>query len=179
MSATNHTSNYQLPVFVGTDVPSWLVDWNNTMTAIDTALGNNRTSIDKNTTDVQLLNTEYAEVESSLTNLQEQVTTNTANITTAQGNISTLTTTVGSLSSTVEQVQGEVGTYYSGTLSIGETTLTISVPTLTNDSIIDVYTDAYGTDPTDISSNLVDKTIIMTFPIMSATVRVRIKVVNL
>lgn len=40
MSATNHTSNYNLPLFIGSDVPSWLVDWNNSMTDIDTALSN-------------------------------------------------------------------------------------------------------------------------------------------
>lgn len=38
MSATNKTLNFDLPQFVGTDVPSWLVDWNGTMGKIDTAL---------------------------------------------------------------------------------------------------------------------------------------------
>lgn len=38
MAATNATSNYDLPVFLGTDKPSWLVDWNGAMNAIDEAL---------------------------------------------------------------------------------------------------------------------------------------------
>ena len=38
MSATNKTTYLQLPIFIGTDTPSWLGDWNNTMTAIDTAV---------------------------------------------------------------------------------------------------------------------------------------------
>ena len=38
MAATNTTSNYDLPVFLGTDKPSWLVDWNGAMNAIDKAL---------------------------------------------------------------------------------------------------------------------------------------------
>lgn len=38
MAATNTTSNYDLPVFLGTDKPSWLVDWNGAMNAIDEAL---------------------------------------------------------------------------------------------------------------------------------------------
>ena len=37
MSATNQTTYYDLPLFIGTDVPSWLGDWNNTMNAIDIA----------------------------------------------------------------------------------------------------------------------------------------------
>lgn len=38
MSATNNTTYYNLPIFIGTDIPSWLGDWNNTMTALDTAI---------------------------------------------------------------------------------------------------------------------------------------------
>ena len=39
MSATNSTTNYHLPIFIGTDIPSWLVDWNNAMTNLDNAVG--------------------------------------------------------------------------------------------------------------------------------------------
>lgn len=38
MSATNKTTYYDLPIFIGTDVPSWLGDWNSAMNAIDTAI---------------------------------------------------------------------------------------------------------------------------------------------
>ena len=38
MSATNKTTYYDLPIFIGTDVPSWLGDWNDTMTAIDASI---------------------------------------------------------------------------------------------------------------------------------------------
>ena len=38
MSATNHTTNYNLPQFIGTDIPSWLSDVNGAMSAIDTAI---------------------------------------------------------------------------------------------------------------------------------------------
>ena len=40
MSATNKTTYYELPTFIGTDTPSWLGDWNNTMTKLDTAMNN-------------------------------------------------------------------------------------------------------------------------------------------
>lgn len=35
MSATNKTTNYELPLFIGSDIPSWLTDWNGAMTSID------------------------------------------------------------------------------------------------------------------------------------------------
>lgn len=38
MSATNQTTNYDLPLFIGTDKPSWLGDFNGAMNAIDTAI---------------------------------------------------------------------------------------------------------------------------------------------
>lgn len=38
MSATNHTTNYNLPQFVGSDKPTWLGDFNGAMTTIDTQM---------------------------------------------------------------------------------------------------------------------------------------------
>ena len=38
MSATNATTNYNFPLFIGTDKPAWLVDWNSAMSAIDAAI---------------------------------------------------------------------------------------------------------------------------------------------
>lgn len=38
MSASNKTPNYELPIFIGTDKPSWLTDFDGAMTKIDTAL---------------------------------------------------------------------------------------------------------------------------------------------
>lgn len=49
MSATNKTTYYELPIFIGTDVPSWLGDWNNAMNAIDSALNTVKTSADSAT----------------------------------------------------------------------------------------------------------------------------------
>ena len=45
MSATNHTTNYNLPIFVGTDKPAWLVDFNGAMTTIDTQMKANADAI--------------------------------------------------------------------------------------------------------------------------------------
>lgn len=40
MSATNKTTYYELPIFIGTDTPSWLGDWNSAMKALDSAMNN-------------------------------------------------------------------------------------------------------------------------------------------
>lgn len=38
MSATNSTANINLPLFIGTDKPAWLTDWNGAMNTIDAAI---------------------------------------------------------------------------------------------------------------------------------------------
>lgn len=45
MTATNHTRNYNLSQFVGTDRPTWLGDYNGDMTKIDTQLKKNADNI--------------------------------------------------------------------------------------------------------------------------------------
>lgn len=51
MSSTNHTSNYNLPQFVGSDKPAWLGDINPAMSAIDTAMHANATAAAQASTD--------------------------------------------------------------------------------------------------------------------------------
>lgn len=45
MTATNHTSNYNLSQFVGTDRPTWSGDYNGDMTKIDAQLKKNADAI--------------------------------------------------------------------------------------------------------------------------------------
>lgn len=44
MSATNHTTNYNLPQFIGTDKPTWLTDVNGAFASIDTQMKANADS---------------------------------------------------------------------------------------------------------------------------------------
>lgn len=45
MTATNHTKNYNLSQFAGTDHPTWLVDYNGDMAKIDTQMKQNADDI--------------------------------------------------------------------------------------------------------------------------------------
>lgn len=45
MSATNTTTNYNLPIFIGSDKPAWLVDFNGAMNAIDAQMKVNADAI--------------------------------------------------------------------------------------------------------------------------------------
>lgn len=47
MTATNHTENYDLSQFVGTDRPTWLGDYNGDMTKIDAQMKANADAIEQ------------------------------------------------------------------------------------------------------------------------------------
>lgn len=51
MAHTNETTYYDLPQFVTTDKPAWLVDFNGAMTSIDTAIHNAKSTADTAATD--------------------------------------------------------------------------------------------------------------------------------
>ena len=44
MSSTNKTEHYNLPQFIGSDIPTWLGDFNSAMTAIDSGINAAATS---------------------------------------------------------------------------------------------------------------------------------------
>lgn len=56
MSSTNKTPNYQLPQFINTDVPSWLGDFNDAMSKIDTQMKSNDTKATSASTNAENAN---------------------------------------------------------------------------------------------------------------------------
>ena len=73
MSATNKTTNYELPIFLGTDKPAWLVDWNGAMNLIDTAIKQAETKADQASVDVGSIQSDIITINSSLTTLNSAV----------------------------------------------------------------------------------------------------------
>ena len=95
MSATNATTNYSLPLFIGTDKPAWLVDWNGAMTAIDAQMKVNATAILANETAISGLSTTVSAHTTSISTISGQITTLTTGLNTAQGNINTINSLIG------------------------------------------------------------------------------------
>lgn len=82
MSATNKTPNFELPLFIGTDIPSWLSDWNGSMNSIDTAMQTIKTTangaasgVSGNTSSIETINSQLTTINSTLTNLGNSVQT--------------------------------------------------------------------------------------------------------
>ena len=95
MSATNATSNYSLPLFIGTDKPAWLVDFNGAMTAIDAQMKVNATAIGANETAISGLSTTVSAHTTSINTISGQITTLSTGLNTAQGNINTINSLIG------------------------------------------------------------------------------------
>lgn len=73
MSFTNHTPNYNLPQYVGTDKPTFLGDFNNAMSAIDTALHNNAQNAGEGLSELQQAQAALAETQETLNEAQTEV----------------------------------------------------------------------------------------------------------
>ena len=95
MSATNTTTNYSLPLFIGTDKPAWLVDWNSAMTNIDSQMKVNATAILANETAISGLSTTVSAHTTSISTISGQISTLTTGLNTAQGNINTINSLIG------------------------------------------------------------------------------------
>ena len=95
MSATNSTANYSLPIFVSSDVPSWLTDWNGAMGDIDSAIAAAKAAADSallasgnNTTDITT-------IQGQITTINGTLGTHTTQIGTISGNINTINALIG------------------------------------------------------------------------------------
>lgn len=81
MGATNHTTNYNLPQFVGSDKPTWLGDFNSAMNTIDTQMKANDTLANtaKTTADTALINSSTAETTANNAQTKADTADTTAN----------------------------------------------------------------------------------------------------
>ena len=65
MSHTNSTSHYSLPQFVGSDIPTWLGDFNSAMTAIDNGINSAATTAGSASTTAAQASTDAAAAQAS------------------------------------------------------------------------------------------------------------------
>lgn len=73
MSSTNKTSHYNLPQFIGSDIPTWLGDFNSAMTAIDSGINAAATSASGAATKADQASTKAAAAQQSANDALEAV----------------------------------------------------------------------------------------------------------
>lgn len=176
MSSTKKTANYGLPQFIGSDIPTWLGDVNGSMAAIDAQMKRNEDAGTKANADVVLVQQGLSQLQTVVDSLVSGKAITDDDIQTLKGQMTGVQEQVAQVIVDVnelEQIQGKV---YRGTLSIGETTLTLSVDEVTSTSLVDVYTSEFGTAPTNVQVNEAQKTVVLTFEERSSLLQVAIKV---
>ena len=126
MAHTNQTEHYNLPQFVGSDIPSWLVDVNQAYTAIDSAI-----YTAKNTADVASNTAGSASTVAQDAKVAAEAATTTANSAKAIAEGNTLQ---------IVEVSKKAGNWILGqVIAIGTSTLTVTNANIHPNSIIDVY----------------------------------------
>lgn len=95
MSATNTTTYYEFPVFVGSDKPAWLVDWNGAMNAIDSAIHEAKAEADANASNITSLQSDVTSLAGSVSSQGSSITTLTQSLTNLQGTVNTITSLIG------------------------------------------------------------------------------------
>lgn len=95
MSATNVTTYYEFPVFVGSDKPAWLVDWNGAMNAIDSAIHEAKAEADANATSITSLQSDVTSLAGSVSSQGSSITSLTQSLTSLQGTVNTITSLIG------------------------------------------------------------------------------------
>ena len=134
MSATNSTTHYSLPSFLGSDKPAWLVDWNGAMATIDSAIYEAKQAADTASASASAVASDLATLSgtvssqgSTISTLSDTLTTAVGNINTINGNITTINSLIGNGTPTTTD-QTLIGAI--NELNAGKSTVTIGYDTV-------------------------------------------------
>ena len=107
MAFTNHTTNYELPQYVGTDKPSYLNDYNYAMATIDGQMKTNANGVSANSSNIGTMSSLTTTEKTNLVGAINEINSSVGNV----GNLSNLTTTEkSSVVGAINEVNGNVGT---------------------------------------------------------------------
>lgn len=145
MASTNKTTHYELSQYIGSDKPTYMVDYNADMLNIDTGIYDAQNKANTNETSIgnlsNLNTTAKNDLVSAINENQGNITTNTNNIGTNTSNIATNTTNIGTLTNltTTSKTDLVVATNEVnakiGTLSNLETTIKSNVVNAINEIV--------------------------------------------
>ena len=108
MASTNSTTHYELSQYIGTDKPTYLVDYNQDMSKIDAGIYGAKSKADNNETSIGTLSNLQTTEKSNLVGAVNEVNTNSSNNATHIGTLSNLTTTEKSnLVGAINEVKSE------------------------------------------------------------------------
>lgn len=162
MASTNKTAHYELSQYVGSDKPTYLVDYNTDMSNIDTGIYNAKALADVNATSIGTLSnletTVKTDLVSAVNEINTQVGLNTTAIGTNTDDIETNTTNIGDLTdlettaksnlvNAINEVESETNT---NTANIGDLT---NLETSTKSNLVSAINEVYQLKTTTLYDN--------------------------
>ena len=125
MSATNSTPTIGLPLFIGTDKPAWLVDFNGAMNTIDSAIANLQTAETGTAGALASLSQSVEALSGTVSQHTTALTTQSQAIAGNTGNINTINSLIGNGQPTTEDktIIGAINEIYSDIHGGGQTAI--------------------------------------------------------
>lgn len=134
-NATNHTRYFNLPLFISTDRPSWLVDWNGAMGEIDTILNDIATTSEGASSAVSTIQTQIDTLSATVTSLNGIVET-------AVADVASMQTTVDAVDTRLDSVESDLITQNNLIKTLSDTVVAMQATVSTLDNHVDTLNDA-------------------------------------
>ena len=134
-NATNHTRYFNLPLFISTDRPSWLVDWNGAMGEIDTILNDIATTSEGASSAVSTIQTQIDTLSATVTSLNSIVDT-------AVADVASMQTTVDAVETRLDNVESDLITQNNLIKTLSDTVVAMQATVSTLDNHVNTLNDA-------------------------------------
>ena len=133
MPSTNKTNPYELSQFIGSDIPSWLSDYNGDMLKINNAIQEAKTSADDAMSSAGSVSSDVTSLTSTVSDLSESLNTTNQNVTKNTGDIASINSSVSNINQNIDSLNGKVNANSEsiGNLTSQVTTNTQSINTIT------------------------------------------------
>lgn len=192
MSASGKTTNYELGIYVGTDITDWLGTFNGNMNKIDTQMkvnanssstamqeaGSAKTIATNAESEVNELNKKVVKNSNDISDIKQKVNTNTSNISTALQNASAAQNTANSaitkINSVIAWKKSVINAYNGGTITVcwcpdmkvctiyGRVTSKAAKQVIPTGTTITVFPDEFFTDMGIVSDRVFNQPFTMT-----------------
>lgn len=133
MPSTNKTNPYELSQFIGSDIPSWLSDYNSDMLKINNAIQEAKTSADDAMSSAGSASSDVTALSNTVSNLSESLNTTNQSVTKNTSDISSINSSVSNINQNIDSLNGKVNANSEsiGNLTTQVTNNTQSINTIT------------------------------------------------
>ena len=133
MPSTNKTNPYKLSQFIGSDIPSWLSDYNSDMLKINNAIQEAKISADDAMSSAGSASSDVTALSNTVSNLSESLNTTNQNVTKNTNDIASINSSVSNINQNIDSLNGKVNANSEsiGNLTTQVTNNTQSINTIT------------------------------------------------